>query len=239
MKHELDKQLTEKPLLKRTIRSFMRRKGRYSGLVEKAFAGYWPLHGIDLSAESNFVNSSPFFKSDIPLIIEIGFGNGYSLSHYAQNNLDTNFIGIEVYRTGVGQLLTQIEDFKLSNLKVIFADAVEVLKKDIPDKSLDAIHLLFPDPWPKARHHKRRLVSKHFIELMSEKLKDSGLFFMVTDWEPYAYWSLELLSQNPKFVNLSMDKKFVKQFLNRSMTKFEQRGERLGHEIFELAFKKL
>ena len=167
---------------------------------------------------------------DFPLILDIGFGDGELLISMAKEKLDTNFIGVEVYDAGIGHCLKLIEQNKLDNLKVVSGDAVEVMKFGIEDGSLSEINLLFPDPWPKKRHHKRRIINAEFIELMSKKLVSDGLINISTDWENYAEQVIDLFRSRKDYVKES--------FLRRDKnTKFEKRGISLGHEIFNFTFR--
>ena len=167
---------------------------------------------------------------DFPLILDIGFGDGELLISMAKEKFDTNFIGVEVYDAGIGHCLKLIEQNKLDNLKVVSGDAVEVMKFGIEDGSLSEINLLFPDPWPKKRHHKRRIINAEFIELMSKKLVSDGLINISTDWENYAEQVIDLFRSRKDYVKES--------FLRRDKnTKFEKRGISLGHEIFNFTFR--
>jgi len=165
-----------------------------------------------------------------PLILDIGFGDGELLISMAKNKLDTNFIGIEVYDAGIGHCLKLIEQNKIGNLKLVSGDAVEVMQFGIKDESLDEINLLFPDPWPKKRHHKRRIINPEFIELMSKKLVLGGLVNISTDWENYAERVMELFGKRKDFVKKPS-------FMRNENTKFEKRGISLGHEIFDFTYK--
>ena len=167
---------------------------------------------------------------DFPLILDIGFGDGELLISMAKNKVGTNFIGIEVYDAGIGHCLKLIEQNKINNLKLVCGDAVEVMQFGIENESLDEINLLFPDPWPKKRHHKRRIINPEFIELMSKKLVLGGLVNISTDWENYAEQVLDLFDQREDFVKKPS-------FTRDENTKFEKRGISLGHEIFDFTYK--
>jgi len=147
------------------------------------------------------------------------------------------FIGVEVHRPGVGSLLQNIHAKKIENVRVICHDAVEVLKNNIPNKSLDIIQIFFPDPWPKKRHHKRRLIQPEFVQLIRQKLKPGGILHVATDWQNYAEYILEVLHKDKDFVNLAEDNNFSDRSLSRPSTKFEERGKKLGHEVWDLIFE--
>ena len=220
----------------RTIRSFVKREGRLTAGQQKALATQWPIYGIDYS--ETLLDLNDLFQRQAPRVLEIGFGNGDSLWQMAQANPGTDYLGIEVHRPGVGHLLHLIESSGISNLRVSNHDAVDVLKHQIPEASLDRVQLFFPDPWHKKKHHKRRIVRDDFVEMIADKLKPGGIFHLATDWEHYAEHMLTVLSQSPRFENLSADKTFVEKPDERPLTKFEQRGHRLGHGVWDLLFKK-
>jgi len=171
------------------------------------------------------------------VILEIGFGNGDSLLQQAKDHPHHNYLGIEVHRPGIGHLLHLVEDAGIRNLRVINHDAVEVLQQQIPDNSLDCIQLFFPDPWHKKRHQKRRIVNAAFIELVHQKLKPGGTFHLATDWEDYAQYMLTEMEQAQGFVNAAGKGNYAKN-TNRPATKFEHRGRRLGHGVWDLIYKK-
>jgi len=178
------------------------------------------------------------FGRKAPVTLEIGFGNGDTLALLAERNPDRNYFGIEVHRPGVGRLLRNIEKHGLDNLRVGNHDAVEVLKQQIPDASLDAVLLYFPDPWPKKRHHKRRIVQPEFAELIATKLAPGGRWHLATDWENYAEHMLEVLNACPELENLSPTGDWVERPPERPETHFERRGKRLGHQVWDLMFRR-
>ncbi len=220
----------------RTIRSFVKREGRLTSGQLHALETQWPIYGIDY--DETPINPESLFQRDAETVLEIGFGNGDSLWQMAMSHPEKNYIGIEVHRPGVGHLLHLIETSDCSNLRVSNHDAVEVLKNQIPDNSLDRLQLFFPDPWHKKKHHKRRIVQDAFVDLIAEKLKPCGVFHMATDWEHYAEHMLDTLNRSSKFKNLSIDKTFVPRPDERPLTKFEKRGHRLGHGVWDLMFEK-
>ncbi len=220
----------------RTIRSFVRREGRLTAGQQRALNELWPHFGIDIEAKK--LDLATIFGRSVPIVLEIGFGNGASLATMAAAAPEKDFIGIEVHRPGVGHLLQLIEEQALSNLRVISDDAVEVLKKTIPDASLDTLLLLFPDPWHKKRHHKRRIVQPGFISLLAQKIKPGGTLHMATDWQNYAEHMLAVMKASPDFRNLSADGGYLPRPDYRPLTKFEQRGQRLGHEVYDLIYRR-
>ena len=217
------------------IKSFVRRKGRITPGQNFALENHWELYCLNPQADINF---SEVFGNNSPLIVEIGFGNGDSLARMAQANPHKYYIGIEVHRPGVGHLLMLIEQMQLSNIRIYCHDAIEILEQRVSDASLAGVHLFFPDPWHKKKHHKRRIVRDSFVELISNKLMLNGYFHAATDWENYAEWILAILNNEPKFQNLSSTQTYCERPDYRPLTKFEQRGIRLGHGVWDLIFKK-
>ncbi|WP_294832683.1 tRNA (guanosine(46)-N7)-methyltransferase TrmB [uncultured Gilliamella sp.] len=216
---------------KRTIRSFVLRQGRLTKGQEHALTHLWPIFGIDYQSGTNIE-----FNHSQPTVLEIGFGMGASLVEMAKAAPSKNFIGIEVHKPGVGACLMAIEDNQLSNLKVMCHDAVEVLENMIPDNSLDKVQIFFPDPWHKARHNKRRIIQPAFVNLISQKLKSGGILHLATDWQHYAEHMLEVLSNADAFTNLSPTNDYVPRPEDRPITKFEKRGQNLGHGVWDLQF---
>ena len=176
------------------------------------------------------------FGRQAPRVLEIGIGDGEALLALAAARPDADFLGIEVHTPGIGHCLLGIESRGLANIRLVSHDAVEVLERQLPDASLDEVLLYFPDPWPKKRHHKRRIVQPAFVELLAGKLKRGGTFRLATDWAPYAEHMLEVLRASPSFTNSSPTGDYVARPDSRPQTKFERRGERLGHEVFDLSF---
>ena len=220
----------------RTIKSYVVRSGRMTPGQEKAYSDLWSLYGI--AADEQILDFNRLFARQAPVILEIGFGMGDSLIEMAARHPDNNYLGIEVHRPGVGRLLGNISERALTNLRVMQFDAVEVLKKQIKDETLTAVYLFFPDPWHKTRHHKRRIVQDDFIQLLRKKLFAHGQFHMATDWEPYAVQMLETMNQAPGFKNCARDGQYIPRPEHRPITKFERRGERLGHGVWDILFEK-
>ncbi|MEZ5523547.1 MAG: tRNA (guanosine(46)-N7)-methyltransferase TrmB [Pseudomonadales bacterium] len=228
---------SKNPDKQRRIRSFVIRAGRMTGGQQRAYETLWPRFGLEL--KNGAIEPEKVFGNAAPVVLEIGFGMGDSLAQMAQAAPAQNFIGIEVHRPGVGRLLHLVEQAGNTNLRVYCDDAVEVLKNCIPDKSLDRLQLFFPDPWHKKRHHKRRLVQPDFMALVREKLVVGGVFHAATDWEPYAGYMLEVMAQVPGFKNLAASGLYSEKPDYRPETKFERRGERLGHGVWDLLFERV
>ena len=214
------------------IRSFVLRQGRMTVAQSRALETLLPKFGcpagpLDLPA---------LFGRDARRTLEIGFGNGDTLLTLAARHPEQDFLGIEVHRPGVGRLLLHLEELKLGNVRVICEDAVQVLWEQIPDASLDAVLIYFPDPWPKKRHHKRRLVQPEFVELLAAKLKADGRLHLATDWEDYARHAREVLAASPSFRNLDPAGGYVPRPPERPATRFENRGLKLGHTVYDLVY---
>jgi tRNA (guanine-N7-)-methyltransferase len=228
--------MTDKKAM-RTIRSFVRREGRLTPGQERALDKLWPQFGIDENTET--LDLDALFGRDVPKVFEIGFGNGASLAEMAKQQPEHDFIGVEVHRPGVGQLLKSIETEELTNVRVACTDAVELLKNRIPDKTLDRVQIYFPDPWHKKKHNKRRIIQPAFVNLLTNKLKHGGHLHLATDWQDYAEQMLIDVSSNERFQNCSHSADFIERPNYRPLTKFEQRGHRLGHGVWDLLFKRL
>jgi len=220
----------DNPTSRRTIRSFVLRGGRVTAAQKKALEALWPEYGIDES--SGPLDLAREFGREAPTIVEIGFGNGDSLVAMAADDPETNFIGVEVHEPGVGHCLLALDRCKLPNVRIIRGDAVEVLRNQVADGSLSGVHLFFPDPWPKKRHHKRRIVQPDFIALLQRKLEPGGIFHAVTDWADYAEHIEAVVAANGAFETVEIGGNA------RPQTKFERRGKRLGHEIVEHTFQR-
>lgn len=225
------------PSRARSIRSFVTRSGRITDAQQRALQLLWPKYGIEFEACP--LDLATAFGRVAPRVVEIGFGNGENLISLTATRPERDFLGIEVHLSGVGRVLLAAEERQLGNLRVICHDAVEVLERQIPLQSLDEVLILFPDPWPKKRHHKRRLVQGPFVELLAARLRPSGLLRLATDWQPYAEHMLEVLSACPLLSNESAQQTFVPRPSERAPTRFEKRGERLGHGVWDLAFRRI
>lgn len=223
----------EHPL--RRIRSFVRREGRLTPGQARALELWLPTFG--LPEDDTPLDFAAIFGRVSPTLLEIGFGNGDALLEMAQRHPQWNFIGIEVHRPGVGHLLKQAGELGLQNLRVSSRDAVEVLEKQVPDASLNRVMLYFADPWPKKRHHKRRIVQPAFVQLVARKLEPGGEFHLATDWENYAQHMREVLDPAPGFSNTTPGG-FAPRPEDRPLTKFEKRGQRLGHGVWDLVYRR-
>jgi tRNA (guanine-N7-)-methyltransferase len=219
----------------RRIRSFVRREGRLTPGQQRALDELWPRYG--LPGDTSLAPTTTFGRS-APLTLEIGFGNGASLATMAKQDPESNYVGIEVHRPGVGHLLKQIEADELENIRIYCHDAVEVLENCIDDHSLDRVLLFFPDPWHKKKHHKRRIVQPPFVNLLARKLKRGGIFHMATDWQAYAEHMLNIMESAAAFSSSAGDQGYSERPAYRPTTKFEQRGQRLGHGVWDLVYRR-
>ena len=221
---------------RRAIRSFVVRAGRMTVAQERAWTELWPRFGLETADAP--LDLAVVFGREAPRTLEIGFGNGESLVSLAAGHPERDFLGIEVHRPGVGHLLLRVEELGLQNLRVICRDAVEVLERCIDEATLDEVLLYFPDPWPKKRHHKRRIVQPGFVALVSSRLRPGGVFRMATDWQPYAEHMLEVAGACATLRNDSIGGDYVPRPASRPVTRFERRGQRLGHGVWDLAFRR-
>jgi len=220
---------------RREIKSFVRREGRTTPAQERALNALLPVYGIDYAPEQQ-LNLAQLFGNSNPVWLEIGFGMGHSLASMAESMPQINFLGIEVHRPGVGSLLNAVQEKGLTNIRVMSHDAVEVLKNMIPENSLTRLLLFFPDPWHKTRHHKRRIVQAEFMSLVASRLTQGGAFHAATDWEPYAQWMVEVMDAHPDYQNPAGTGNFAIKPDYRPETKFERRGQRLGHGVWDLVY---
>ena len=223
------------PLHRRGVKSFVARAGRMTTAQERAWRELWPRYGIDDTA--GVIVSPVIFGRTAPLTLEIGFGNGESLLALAAAQPEADFLGIEVHRPGVGHLMLRAEALGLTNLRAACRDAVEVLDRQLDDAVLDAALLYFPDPWPKKRHHKRRIVQPPFVDLVARKLKPGGRFRLATDWQDYAEQMLEVVGACSALRN-EFGAGYAPRPESRPLTRFENRGQRLGHGVWDLSFRK-
>lgn len=227
-------------LSKLPVRSFVRREGRLTRAQERALAELWPRIGVEYREAP--LDLDAVFGRRARRVLEIGFGNGESLAQCAADAPDTDFIGVEVHRPGVGHLLLEIERRDLTNVRALCHDAVEVLTHQLEPNALHGVNVFFPDPWPKKRHHKRRLVQAGFLALVASRLSPGGTLHIATDWEPYAQHIVETLEASDDFVNtvdghdLATASQARPAF--RPPTKFERRGQRLGHSVWDFVYTK-
>jgi tRNA (guanine-N7-)-methyltransferase len=229
--------MTNSPYPKRRVRSFVRRDGRMTEAQERACDVLLPRWGLTLT--DTFADFDVIFGRQVPRYLEIGFGSGYSLLEMAKQHPEHDFIGIETHRPGVGTLLHEMEKQQVHNIRIYYEDAMDVLARAIPEESLEGVQIFFPDPWPKRKHHKRRLIQPAFVSLVATKLKPFGVFHLATDWQDYAEDMMDVLSKAEEFINLAGHQQFAKRSNHRPViTKFEQRGKDSGRAIWELQFAK-
>jgi tRNA (guanine-N7-)-methyltransferase len=222
---------------RRAIRSYVVRGGRLTEAQQRALDELLPRYGVQFCPQP--LNLTELFGAQAPCTMEIGFGNGDNLLALASSQAGQHFVGVEVHPPGVGHLLRQAAAAGVANLKVIQHDAVEVLQRQIAPDSLHAIVILFPDPWHKKRHHKRRLINPEFATLAASRLCRGGTLQLATDWEPYAEAMLDVLNAVPALRNRAPDGRFVPRNAGRVVTRFERRGERLGHAVHDLCYERI
>ncbi len=221
---------------RRPIRSYILRQGRITKAQTNAIQESFQKHAVIF--ENKLIDFNGVFENKSrDLILEIGFGMGTSTAEIARSNLNKNYVAIEVHSPGVGNLLKLIQENNISNLKIIQHDAVEVLNSMIKDDSLDGIHIFFPDPWPKKRHHKRRLIQSNLLKLIAQKIKKSGYLHIATDWEDYAFWIIDLLDKEDLLQKISDD--FFKKPDYRPLTKYENRGINLGYKVWDMVYRRI
>jgi tRNA (guanine-N7-)-methyltransferase len=220
----------------REIRSYVVRAGRITAAQQRALELSWPRYGVDFDAAT--LDLSQLTGRQAPRTMEIGFGNGEHLLAHALVAPERDFLGIEVHRAGVGHLLLAAAKAELSNLRIICHDAVEVLQQQIAPAALDDVYLLFPDPWPKTRHHKRRIVQPEFAQLVARALRPGGHWHLATDWEPYAQHMLAVLNDCELLENCAVDGRYAPRPATRAATRFERRGTRLGHQVRDLLYRR-
>ena len=220
---------------KRPIRSYSTRSGRLTDSQRKAIDKYWKDNVIPYRGE--LLDLGSIFSNQRPITLEIGFGMGASLTEMAQKDIGSNFLGIEVHKPGIGKTLNEIHLLNVKNLKLMCHDAIEVVTHSLVDQSLDRVLIFFPDPWPKKRHNKRRLIQTDFMTLIARKLKPNGRLHLATDWKPYAAHMMNVLEALSEFNNAIAPHHFWGQ-PDRPETKFEKRGKNLGHGVWDLLYKK-
>jgi tRNA (guanine-N7-)-methyltransferase len=228
--------MSEERTPRRTIRSFVRREGRITEAQKRAIEELLPRYGV--APGETPLDFVALFGRNAPVHLEIGFGNGEALAAMALAHPQNNYLGIDVHRPGVGALLRRVEAEGLANVRVGCTDAREFLERRIPESSLSAVYVFFPDPWHKQRHHKRRLVQTEFVALLAHKLKPGGLLHLATDWEDYAQHMLLVLAATVDFENTAEPGPFTPRPENRTLTRFERRGQRLGHGVRDLVFRR-
>jgi len=221
---------------KKSIRSFVMRGGRLTSLQKNALEKFSDAYCLPFKKENTF-QTEKVYNNKNPLVIEIGFGMGVSTASIASSFSDINYLGIEVFLSGIGKLLHEIDAKKLDNLRIIRFNAVDVLQEIIPDNSISGFHIFFPDPWHKKKHNKRRLVQKNFIEIMQKKLIPGGYIYAVTDWTPYAEWMLDEFNKVEGLVN-NAENGYCNPVTWRPKTKFEQKGLAKNHSIHEIWVEK-
>ena len=220
----------------RTVRSFVLRKGRLTTAQQHALDELWPHYGIEHSeVELDF---DDHFERPAEVIVEIGFGNGRSTWRMARQEPEKNFIGVEVHEPGVGHLMLSLEKHAVDNVRIVCEDAVPFLRSRVAAGSLAGVRIYFPDPWPKKRHHKRRLIQPGFVDLLARSMASGAIFHLATDWQPYAEHVLEVMQSRTDFVNLSPTGDYCERPEWRPYTKYEERGERLGHEVRDLLYQR-
>ena len=221
----------------RSIRSYVLRQGRITAGQERAFADHWPRYGLEVD-DALRLDAPALFNDARDLILEIGFGNGDSLVQMAAAAPQAGYIGIEVHRPGVGHAMLAAAAAGIDNLRLIRHDAVAILRDHVADGTLARVQIYFPDPWPKARHHKRRIVQQPFTDLIWHKLRAGGEIHCATDWAAYAEWMRDVFAGDPKWHNLGNADGYAPRPEWRPQTKFERRGERLGHGVWDLRYRK-
>ncbi len=220
----------------RPIRSFVMRGGRLTVAQQHALDELWPHYGIE--QRETVLDSDDYFDQQADIIVEIGFGNGKSTWRMAQLEPDINFIGVEVHEPGVGQLLMALDEHHIENVRIVNEDAVVFLNKRIAPESLAGVRIYFPDPWPKKRHHKRRIIQPEFVELLASCIRQGGILHLATDWQPYADHMLEVMAGSKDFRNLSATGDYCDRPQWRPRTKYEERGENLGFEVRDMLFER-
>jgi len=219
------------------IRSYVLRDGRMSSAQKEALEASWPTYGLEFSKTALDLNK--IFGRNAPRILEIGTGMGDATVQIADQHRECDYLAVEVHRPGIGSLIRRIEEYKLSNIRLISHDIVDILKYQLPENSIDCVYIFFPDPWPKKKHHKRRLISASLLPLIKRVLKNHGRLFIATDWEDYAKQIIMLIDNEPNIINLAGNNQTAPRPRWRPMTKFENRGLNKGHRVYDfaLAFK--
>jgi len=223
------------PLRHNILKSFVLRSGRISFAQKRSYEALFPIFGLK-GEEAGLLDSQHVFGNNKPLVVEIGFGMGTATVEIAKENPDINYLGIEVHKPGIGRLLWNIDKLSLKNIRIVEGDAVNIISTKIKENTVSAFHLFFPDPWPKKRHHKRRLIKRPFTDLLALKLISNGYFYMATDWEDYGNWAMFELSSTTALINKYDG--FAEKQTWRPETEFEKKGIKKNHEAKELYFFK-
>lgn len=219
----------------RPIRSYVVRGGRLTPSQEEAINTLWPVYGLE--NDQGLIKRESVFERSAELVFEIGFGMGDSLVAMAGEHPERDYIGIDVHPPGIGTILRDIKNAELKNLRVMQGDAMDVLKTCFADEELDKVQIYFPDPWHKKRHHKRRMIQPKFVSDLATKMRNGGILHLATDWENYAEQMMEVMTASEQFVNMAGEGKYAEEH-ERVETKFERRGRRLGHGVWDLLFEK-
>jgi tRNA (guanine-N7-)-methyltransferase len=220
----------------RKIRSYVRREGRFTPSQRLAFESLWPVYGIDKTTEQ--WNFEKLFGRQSDVFLELGFGDGRVLKTLAARHLENDYLGIEVHRPGVGRVMRELNEEGLMNVKLTAEDGMDVLQQNIAADSLAGLLIFFPDPWHKKKHHKRRMIQPEFSHMAATRIKPGGIFHLATDWEDYALQMLEVLSLEPLLENSGEENSFIERPDSRPLTKYEQRGLRLGHGVWDMVFRR-
>jgi tRNA (guanine-N7-)-methyltransferase len=215
-----------------SVRTYRLRGSRITGPQQSALDKYWGIYGMEYS--ENFIDIPGLFPDVRNVILEIGFGMGEATALIGRDFPDTGFVAVEVHKPGIGKLMARIEELELKNIRIIEGDAHPILKTMIADKSVDGVHLFFPDPWPKKRHHKRRIVNQEFLNLVHSKIKDGGFIHIATDWVPYAEWIQEVFAASPLFTGGVVERPEW-----RPVTRFEGQGITKDHQVNDLRYTKI
>jgi tRNA (guanine-N7-)-methyltransferase len=231
-----EKESAREDNFRRPVRSFVLRAGRLTEGQKRALDELLPIYGIQEGESA--LDFDVLFGNDHPVIMEIGFGNGDATWQMALAHPEENYLGVEVHRPGVGHLLLKLEDKGIGNVRIACEDAVELLRKRVPGGSLAGVRIYFPDPWPKKRHHKRRIIQTPFIGLLAQKMQTGGILHLATDWEQYAEHMREVMHNRPEFENLAGRGKALLKPEWRPETKYEKRGQRLGHQVYDLVYRR-
>ena len=218
----------------RKIRSYVRREGRFTPAQKSAYESLWPIYGLDATLEQ--WDFSRVFDRQSDVFLELGFGDGRVLKRLSAQYPENDYLGIEVHRPGVGRVMRELDQQGLKNVRVASEDGMELLQNNIAAGSLAGILIFFPDPWHKKKHKKRRMIQAEFVHMAASRLRPGGILHLATDWEDYAQQMLEVLTAEPLLINTSTENTFIERPQSRPLTKYEERGLRLGHGVWDLVF---